>query len=115
VITPIIRPSISDEQHDFVAGLSAVTSLVEFSNFVLSEMEDGLQVNDVYTDVLQSFDKVNHGLLLLGTLTRKFRGPRIFWKGYYLTGRTPNDYCHSGVPRGSLLRLLFFIANINDV
>jgi hypothetical protein len=40
-ITPIIRPSISDEW--LFGGRSTVTSLVEFSNFVLSEMEDGLQ------------------------------------------------------------------------
>jgi hypothetical protein len=45
VITPILRPLISDEQHGFVGGRSTVTSLVEFSNFVLSEMEDGLQVD----------------------------------------------------------------------
>jgi hypothetical protein len=44
VITPIIRPLMSDEHHGFVAGCSTVTSLVEFSNVVLSEMEDGLQV-----------------------------------------------------------------------
>jgi hypothetical protein len=30
VITPIIRPSISDEQHDFVGGRFAMTSLVVF-------------------------------------------------------------------------------------
>jgi hypothetical protein len=51
VITPIIHSSISDEQHGFVGGRSTVTSLVKFSNFVLSEMEDGLQVEDaVYTE-----------------------------------------------------------------
>jgi hypothetical protein len=43
VITPIICPLISDEQHGFVGGCSTVTSFVEFSNFVLSEMEDGFQ------------------------------------------------------------------------
>jgi hypothetical protein len=36
VITPIIRPLISDEQLGFVGGRSTVTSLEEFSNFVLS-------------------------------------------------------------------------------
>jgi hypothetical protein len=41
---------ISDEQHGFVGGRSTVTSLVEFSNVVLSEMEDGLQVDAVYTE-----------------------------------------------------------------
>jgi hypothetical protein len=60
---------------------------VELSNFVLSEMEDGLQVNAVYTDFSKAFDRVNHGLLL-STLTRKFRRPMIFWMGSYLTGRT---------------------------
>jgi hypothetical protein len=64
VITPIICPSISDEQHAFVGGRSTVISLVEFSNFVLSEMEDGLQVDAVYTDFSKAFDRVNHGLLL---------------------------------------------------
>jgi hypothetical protein len=45
MITSIVRSSISDEQHGFVGGRSTLTSFVEFSNFVFSEMEDGLQVD----------------------------------------------------------------------
>jgi hypothetical protein len=48
-----------------LGGRSTVTSLVEFSNFVLSKMEDGLQVDAVYTDFSKVFDRVNHGLLFL--------------------------------------------------
>jgi hypothetical protein len=117
VITPIFRSLISDEQHGFVGGRSTVTSLVEFPNFVLSEMEEGLQVDAVYTNFSKAFDRVNHGLLL-SSLTRKFRGSMIFWMGSYLTSRTQcvrvGDYlsemiyCHSGVPKGSHLGLLFF-------
>jgi hypothetical protein len=59
VVTPIIRPSISDEQHGFVGCRSTVTSLVEFSNFVLSEMQDGLQVDAVYADFSKAFDRVS--------------------------------------------------------
>jgi hypothetical protein len=126
VVTPINRPSISDEQYGLVGGRSTVTSLVEFSNFVLSEMEDGLQVDVVYTDTdfSKAFDRVNHGLLV-GTLTRKFRVPMIFWMGSYLTGRSQrvrvgvylsgSIYCHSGVPQSSHFGPLFFIADINDV
>jgi hypothetical protein len=118
VITPIIRPLISGEQHNFVGGRSTVTSLVKFSNFVLSEMEDGR------TGFSKAFDRVNHGLLL-GKLNRKFRGSMIFLMVSYLTGRTQRVrvgnylsgtiYCHSGVPQGSHLGPLFYIADINDV
>jgi hypothetical protein len=97
---------------------------VEFSTFVLSEMEDGLQVDAVYTDFSKAFNRVNHGLLL-GTLTRKIRVSMIFWMGSYLTGRTQRVrvgdylseaiYCHSDVPQGSHLGPLFFIDDINDV
>jgi hypothetical protein len=37
-----------------------VTSLLEFTYFVLSEMVDGLQVDAVYTDYSKAFDRVNH-------------------------------------------------------
>jgi hypothetical protein len=33
-----------------------VTSLVEFSNFLLIEVENGLQVDAVYTDFSKGFD-----------------------------------------------------------
>jgi hypothetical protein len=40
-LTPVIRPRISDAQHGFLKGLSTVTNLVEFSNCVIGEMENG--------------------------------------------------------------------------
>jgi hypothetical protein len=55
VITPIICPLSSDEQHGFVGGRSAVISLVEFFNFVLSEMEEGLQIDAVFYGLYEDF------------------------------------------------------------
>jgi hypothetical protein len=120
VIAPIIRPLIALMS----SMVLLVDVLVEFSNFVLSETEEGLLVDWVYKDFSKAFDRVNHGLLL-GTLTWKCRRPMIFWMGSYLTGRTQRVrvgeylsekiYCHSGVPQGSRLGPLFFIANITDV
>jgi hypothetical protein len=89
-------------------------------------MEDGFHrlMRFKHADFSKAFDRVNHGLLL-GTLTRKFRVPMIFWMGSYLPGRTQRVrvgdylsdtiYCHSGVPQDSHLGPLFFIADINDV
>jgi hypothetical protein len=54
---------------------------------VTSLVEDGLQVDAVYTDFSKAFNRVNHRLLV-GTLTPKLRGPMIFWMSSYLTDRT---------------------------
>jgi hypothetical protein len=87
VITPVICPSITHEQHGFVGFVgTTVTILVEFSNFFLSEMENGRC--GLYILLKAYFDRVNHELELVGTLTQKFRGPMIFLMGSYLTGRT---------------------------
>jgi hypothetical protein len=64
VIVLIIRPSISDEQHDFADRRSTVTSLVEFSNFVFREKYDARQDDTVYADVLHAFDRINHGFVI---------------------------------------------------
>jgi hypothetical protein len=117
----------SDEQHGFFGGRSTVTSLVEFSNFILGEMENGLQVDAVYKDFSKAFDWVNHELLL-GRLTWKSHFPLIFWMGSYLISRLVHNtfvlafIClrRFTVVLGCLrvaiyLGPLFFIAEINDV
>jgi hypothetical protein len=54
---------ISEAQHGFVKSRSSVTSLLQFSNFVIGEMEKGRQVDVVYTDFSRVFGRVNHRLL----------------------------------------------------
>jgi hypothetical protein len=49
-ITPVVRPVISDAQHGFVRGRSTVSNLVRFTNDVIGDIEDGWQVDGVYTD-----------------------------------------------------------------
>jgi hypothetical protein len=48
IFEKLVCDVITDEQHVLIGGRSTVTSLVEFSYFVLSEMEEGLQVDSVY-------------------------------------------------------------------
>jgi hypothetical protein len=40
-ITPVVGPVISDAQHGFVKGRSTVSNLVQFTNGVIGEIEDG--------------------------------------------------------------------------
>jgi hypothetical protein len=40
-------------------------NLLEYSSFVLKSIEDGCQVDSIYTDFSQTFDKVQHDLLLV--------------------------------------------------
>jgi hypothetical protein len=57
-ITPVVRPVKSDEQHGFVKGRSTVSNLVQFTNGVIGEIEDGWQVDGVYTNFSKAFDRV---------------------------------------------------------
>ena len=51
-------------QHGFRSGLSTETQLVEFSQDILSSMNDGLQTDVIVMDFSKAFDKVSHSGLL---------------------------------------------------
>jgi hypothetical protein len=63
-----------------------VTNLLEYASFVLISIEEGWQVDSVYTDFSQAFDQVRHQLLMeemsVGT-----EPARCLWLRSYLTGR----------------------------
>jgi hypothetical protein len=112
---------IISQQHGFLSGRSVSTNLVSFLTKVLNWMEDGFQVDTVYTDFSKAFDKVNHEILIKKLAKLGFGGPILSWIKYYLTNR--RQYvningaksvffkCLSGVPLGPL----FFILFINDI
>jgi hypothetical protein len=47
-----------DCQHGFVKGRSIVKNLLEYSCFVLKSIEDGCQVDSIYTDFSKAFDSL---------------------------------------------------------
>jgi hypothetical protein len=73
-------------QHRFFKGRSTVTNLIEFTSYVLNCMENGVQVDAIYTYFSKAFDKVSHRLLLRKLAKLGFSGNFLAWIGSYLTG-----------------------------
>jgi hypothetical protein len=48
----------------FIKNISTVTKLLEYTSFVLNSIEEGWQMDSVYTNFSKVFDPVRHQLLL---------------------------------------------------
>jgi hypothetical protein len=66
---------------------STVTNLLEYASFVLNSIEDGNQVDSIYTDYSKPFDRVHHQLLLNEMSTAGIKPAKCMWLGSYLFGR----------------------------
>jgi hypothetical protein len=55
---------MSINQHGFMKNRSMITNLLEYASFVLNSIEDGNQVDSIYTDFSKAFERVRHQLLL---------------------------------------------------
>jgi hypothetical protein len=58
---------MSINQNGFMKNRSTMTNLLEYASFVLNSIEDGNQVDSIYTDFSKAFDRVLHQLLLNDT------------------------------------------------
>lgn len=120
-----VAGQISSRQHGFVPGRSTVTNLTLFSQFISECLDDGVQVDVVFTDFSRAFDVVNHNILIEKAVSMGVSMPLIrLLKSYlhnryqyveYLGFQSRKFSTLSGVPQGSNLGPLLFTIFVNEI
>ena len=116
---------ISEDQHGFFKNRSTATNLAVFQDYLVNSVENGKQVDVIYTDLTKAFDRVSHSLLIGKLSALGITGSYLQWISSYLHDRkqcvrigntlSREISVKSGVPQGSHLGPVLFLLSFNSV
>ncbi len=114
---------ISESQHGFVSKHSTVTQLLQTLNDITRAVDEKEAVDVAYADVSKAFDRLPHSKILESFEAYRIEGTLLLWLKAFISNRTQcvvYNGCQSnevtatsGIPQGSVLGPVCFLAVIN--
>ncbi len=114
---------ISKSQHGFLSRHSTVTQLLQTLNDLTQAVDEKEAVDVAYADVSKAFDRLPHSKILESFGAYRIEGNLLSWLKAFLSNRTQcvvYNGCQSnevaatsGIPQGSVLGPVCFLAVIN--